>query len=898
MQALVNYILIVLLIIFSVSALIDYRTKKEGVFQDLVILKVILITMCILGHMVILYSTSFSTKGFILIGINLFVIVLITTASHLIPYFEPIIWHIVVMLHLIGSIMLHRLQYQLSLKHNYFALIGFVGMVLLTYIVKKFKYVDKLALVFMILSILLLVIANSTTNGAKNWFSFAGYSFQPSEIVKILFTLYLAAIFRKTYQFTTLAIGTVVSAILVLILVWQRDLGSGFLFFALYMVLSYMYSRKRWLSFLQLSGLIVGALSAYFMFGHIKTRVLAWQDPFSYIDNQGYQIAQSLFAFSNGKWLGTGLLQGLPGKIPVVTTDFIFAAIGEEFGSIFVLTMIMLYLLLIIALLTQAQKTTDLFNAYVGVGLVVMFGLQGFLIIGGVIKLIPLTGVTLPFISYGGSSLIASFLLLGIIEAITKKKRIAEKKEYREHTIVTIKVVMTLMYSLLFGYLFFVIAFRADELQINQYNPRLEAIEKGILRGTIYDRNLDILAYSELKNDEQQRIYPFNNEFAHVVGYSQIGKTGLEAYHNVDLLNSHLSIPEQIAHTFDYSMPKGSDVYTTLDEELQRIAYESLGDRKGAIIAIEPSTGKLLAMVSKPDFDPNDILSEYQDLLSDENATLLNRSTNGLYAPGSTFKILTLLEYIRENGEAFQYVCKGIEQFRDKSIHCYGNTVHGEVDLRSALAESCNTAFATMGEQIDMKKLNLLAEDVMYNNTLPYRYNYSMSSFQLPKDLQSALRVETVIGQGKTLITPLHNLMLITSIANDGMLMTPYLVEKVTSQSGRVVEMTMPKEGKQFFSLEEAQLLKDYMTEVVLTGTAKDLLSDAYSAAGKTGAAENDYGPTHAWFIGFAPVEEPKIAVAIIVENAGSSRQNSVPIAKKMFDYYLKNLQDTSEDKN
>lgn len=887
MQVLVNYILIILLSVFSLTALIDYRTKKAGVFQDLIILKVILITMCILGHMTILYSTEFSTRGFMLIGLNLLLIVIITTASHIVPYFEPIIWHIVLMLHLIGSIMLHRLQYQLSLKHNYYALIGFVLMLLITYFIKKFKYVDKLSIVFILLSIGLLIIANSTTNGSKNWFAFQGFSFQPSEVVKILFTMYLAAIFRKTYKFNTLVIGTVFSAVLVLILVWQRDLGSGFLFFALYMVLSYMYSRKRWLSLLQLFGLFLGSASAYFLFDHIKTRVLAWRDPFSYIDNQGFQIAQSLFAFSNGKWLGTGLFQGMPGKIPVVTTDFIFAAIGEEFGTIFVLGMILLYLLLIISLLTQAQKTTDIFNAYVGVGLVVMFGIQGFLIMAGVVKLIPLTGVTLPFVSYGGSSLMASFLLLGIIEAVTKKKRIAEQREYREHTIVTIKVVMTLLYCVLFGYLYIVVAFQADELQINQYNPRLEAIEKGILRGSIYDKNMNVLASSEVNNGEQTRSYPYDNEFAHVVGYSQIGKTGLEAYHNVDLLNSHLSIFEQIGHTFDTSMPVGSDVYTTLDETLQKIAYEGLGNRKGAVIAIEPATGKILAMVSKPDFDPNDIIKNYKKLIEDENATLLNRSTNGLYAPGSTFKILTLLEYIRENGEAFKYTCEGIEQFRDKYIHCYGNTSHGEVDLRLALAESCNTAFATLGENIDMKKLNNLAEDVLYNNTLPYRYNYSMSSFQLPKDLQSALRVETVIGQGKTLITPLHNLMLISAIANDGLLMSPYLVEKITSQSGRIVEMTLPKEGKQLFSQEDATLLKDYMTEVVLTGTAKDLKSDLYTAAGKTGAAENDFGPTHAWFIGFAPVENPQIAIAIIVENAGSSRQNSVPIAKKIMDYFF-----------
>ncbi len=882
-----NYVMVLLLFFFMIHILVKYRLSSSNNGGSLVISKVILIAMAIIGHGTIIANVGYTETGYRIVAFNAMVLFCFMLISHYIHFLEPVIWHIIAMLHLIGSIMLHRLSPELALKHNILALLGFALMLLVGFIVNKIAFFSKMTYLYMAVAIGLLLIVNSTTYGATNWFSYGNFSFQPSEFVKIVFAFYLASAFKKEYEFIQLLIGSVVSAVIVLILVYQRDLGSALLFFSLYMVLSYMYSRKRWMSFAQLGAFSVGAYLSYTLFAHVRTRIYAWQDPWAYIDNEGYQVTQGLFAFASGKWMGTGLTLGQPTKIPVVTTDFIYAAIGEEFGSIFAILLIFLYLILIITLLSQCQKTYSLFNAYVGVGLVVMFGFQGFLIIGGVIKLIPLTGVTLPFVSYGGTSLIATILSIGIIEAITKAKHHLKEREYRAHTIVTIKGIMFFLYSALAIYLMYFLIFNSDQLQLNTYNSRLDQIEENILRGSIYDSTGRTLAYSSYDGDEIVRYYPFAAMYAHAIGYSQIGKTGIEANHNVDLLNPHFSFLEQFKWTLSGQGDKGSDVYISLDHGLQEIAYEALGDRKGAILAMEPSTGRILAMVSKPDYNPNTILSEYEELIQSDEGVLLNRTTQGLYPPGSTFKILTLLEYIHENGEEFNYFCKGRDIFGNKFFSCYGDTAHGRVNAKDALAQSCNTAFATMGESIDMRKLEALANSVLFNKELPYDYYHQTSSFLLPETVSPELRAETVIGQGETLITPLHNMLVFSAIANGGVLMKPYLVEEIRNPYGDQVKKMLPTIGETIFDSEDTAMLKEYLLAVVEEGTGKGLISEQYTAAGKTGAAENPFGDTHAWFVGFAPYDNPQIVVSIIVENAGSSSSNSVPIAKDLFDYYL-----------
>lgn len=445
------------------------------------------------------------------------------------------------------------------------------------------------------------------------------------------------------------------------------------------------------------------------------------------------------------------------------------------------------------------------------------------------------------------------------------------------------------LFVLLIIHLAYFIIFSSSNLVINRYNPRLAILEENIIRGKILDRNGEVLAETVEYNGEEHRVYPYENAFSHIVGYSHQGKTGIEALADIDLLQSSMSVYDQILFELKKSKRYGDNVITTLDKDLQLKAYELMGNNKGAIIAIEPSTGKILCMVSKPDFNPNEIILNWDTLINDEkNSPLLNRATQGLYPPGSTFKILTAAEYLIENnGDSFTYTCSGEDDFDGKVIHCYNGKAHGEETLPKAFAVSCNTAFATLGNKINMDKLNLLTERFLFNKPLPYPLPYSESSFTLTAKGSSAQKAETVIGQGRTMISPLHNVLITSAIANGGILMKPYLIDHTENYKGLSKDKNMPNVYGELLDTELSRTLTEYMVGVMETGTGREGASSDFKSAGKTGSAENPFGDAHGWFVGFAPADNPKIAIAVIIENSGSSSGSAVPIANKLFDFYI-----------
>lgn len=452
-----------------------------------------------------------------------------------------------------------------------------------------------------------------------------------------------------------------------------------------------------------------------------------------------------------------------------------------------------------------------------------------------------------------------------------------------------IKYIYMALFSLIIIYITHFIVFSSNNLIINRYNPRLSVLEQSIIRGKILDRDGNILAETAEHNGEEHRVYPYENKFAHILGYSHQGKTGIEALADIDLLKSNISLYDQVVFQLTNKKKLGNNVVTTLDKNLQLKANELLGKNRGAIIALEPSTGKILAMVSKPDFNPNEIILNWDTLINDEkNSPLLNRGTQGVYPPGSTFKIITAIEYLNQyNYNDFSYDCKGKADFNGKVIHCYNNTSHGEEDLEKAFSLSCNTAFAAMGEKIDKNELHILAEKLLFNKPLPYSLPYSLSSFKLTNEDNSAQVAETVIGQGETLITPLHNALITSSVANGGILMKPYLIDHVENYKGKVIQKNLPSAYGSLLDTDITREITKYMSEVVNNGTGKLGASDKFQIAAKTGSAENPFGDTHAWYVGFAPAKNPEIVIAILIENAGSSSRSSVPMAKELFELYL-----------
>ncbi|MBO6132732.1 MAG: penicillin-binding protein 2 [Lachnospiraceae bacterium] len=430
--------------------------------------------------------------------------------------------------------------------------------------------------------------------------------------------------------------------------------------------------------------------------------------------------------------------------------------------------------------------------------------------------------------------------------------------------------------------------------QINSsYNMRQQNLAKLIIRGKIYSNRGEILAEQALdKNGNEVRYYPYHELFCHAVGISSHGGIGVEKSGNITLLTSDSPPAEKLEKEMYGVRNYGDDIYTTFDMKLQKAASDALGVYKGAIIAMEPKTGRILAMVSRPDFDPNTV-SENWALLSQDNARspLLNRATQGLYPPGSTFKIVTLLQYLREHNEDYKdyrYNCKGHFDLEDVRIDCYHGSVHGRVDLRSSFAKSCNSSFAYMGSILSINRFHKTCEGLLFNKNLPLDLPTSKSSYTLSNDSDTEERLQSAIGQGKVLMTPMHLCMLTSCIANDGILMVPYEIDKYTNYLGAVISETEPKKYGRLMSEEEAARLKDYMAEVVKTGTGKKLNGLNYTVAGKTGSAEygSVKGDSHAWFTGFSNIEDPELVVTIIMEGAGSGGDYAVPMAKRVFDAY------------
>ena len=388
-------------------------------------------------------------------------------------------------------------------------------------------------------------------------------------------------------------------------------------------------------------------------------------------------------------------------------------------------------------------------------------------------------------------------------------------------------------------------------------------------------------------------MYPYDNLFAHAVGYATNGRFGVEAAANYYLINSNARLSDKVASDVAGSKYPGDSVVTTLDVGLQEVAAKSLGVYKGAIIVSEPSTGKILAMVSKPDFNPNEIDALWDGLIQDKESTvLLNRVTQGLYPPGSTFKIVTALEYIRENPDSYgqySYQCNGRYSSGQDTINCYHGSVHGHEDFTRSFAKSCNASFANIGMKLDRTRWGQTLDGLLFNQELPVTFAYNKSKLVVDADTSDSDILQASIGQGTTQITPLHLNMITCAIANGGTVMKPYLVDHVKNNEGTVIKQFSPDSYKELLTQTEAAALTELMTAVVESGTGTKLAGLTYTAAGKTGSAEynNVKTDSHAWFTGFAPAQEPEVCVTIIIEGAGSGGDYAVPIAKRIFDEYF-----------
>lgn len=477
-----------------------------------------------------------------------------------------------------------------------------------------------------------------------------------------------------------------------------------------------------------------------------------------------------------------------------------------------------------------------------------------------------------------------------------KKTSDMPAKKIKNRQIMSILYGFLVIFFGMIGYFIYYDVIKSDNVTNNPNNVRIAKLSDTVTRGKIVSSDGTVLAET-LKdgNGEEYRYYPYENMFAHVVGVSKLNKSGIEATDEYYLLQSNINPIQKAVNEFKGNKSEGDNVVTTLDLGLQQVAYNALGNNQGVVIAMDPTTGKVLSMVSKPDYNPNTLAQNYDSIISDSDSkVLLNQATQGLFTPGSIFKVLTVTEYLREypNASNYSYTCNGSISLSTgtgtASLSCYAGHMHGTQNLVSSFANSCNTSFANIGLNLSVSKFNETCNSMYFNTALPTDIPHTQSSFSLSADASQWKIGATAIGQGDTVMTPLHALILTSAVANGGVVMKPYLVDSVVSSTGHQIEKYSPQSSGSIMSASEAMQVKEMMEAVVNSGTATSLSGFGTKIAGKTGTAEVEGSGNNAWFIGFAPADNPKIALCVLVENADtSSSYTAVPIASQLFQYYL-----------
>lgn len=502
----------------------------------------------------------------------------------------------------------------------------------------------------------LLFGVNPLGYGPPMWLGCCGIYLQPSEPLKLLLIAYLAAYMAGRQPFLVLAHAPVLprpramAALLPLlaptlimmglalvILVVQRDLGTAAIFFFLYAVVVYLASGKRRVLLAAIAGLMAASLAGYLLFDVVRLRVEAWLNPWLDPSGRSYQVVQSLISIANGGVIGRGPGMGSPSLVPLAHSDLVFSAIAEETGLVGIVGMLLLFALLSIRGLRAALFAQDHYHRYLAAGLTALMAGQGLLIIAGSLRLAPLTGVTLPFVSYGGSSLVTQFICLSLLLRISDRAEHLPAPLYRPQPYLHLGGILLAGYAACALIAAWWVMPRGQALLGRTDNQRRAVADRYVMRGAILDRNNQPINRSVGQAGElsRQTEYP---QLSNVLGYTSAtyGQAGLEASMDEYLRGTrgNPGIAIWLEHLLYGQPPAGLDVRTTIDLDLQRQVDTLLDGQRGALVAMNAATGEILVMASHPTFDSNRLEEQWDELVKEPASPLLNRSTMGRYPVG------------------------------------------------------------------------------------------------------------------------------------------------------------------------------------------------------------------------------------------------------------------------
>lgn len=848
---------------------------------------------------------------------------------------DPALLPVVYLLSGVGLAVVTRLDAELAASQTTWLFVSVAALVLTLVLVPTLEGLARYKYTLMIAGLVLLLlpaIVGREINGAKLWIQFGGMSFQPGEIAKVLIVLFLAAYLSENREMlsvsTRKALGLkmpeprtlgpllVMWGVSLLVLVFERDLGSSLLVFAIFLTMLYAATGRLLYVITGLALFSVGATGAYFAFAHVRTRVDIWLHPFADAAGRGYQLVQSLFALAAGGMSGVGLGKGMPTRIPFVATDFVFSAIGEELGLLGGTAVILCFLVFAVrGLATAARAKTDM-AAFTSIGLIAGIVVQAFVIIGGVCRLIPLTGVTLPFMSYGGSSLLSSFIALALLLRAGHEGTGDEEMQTLSadlgvlgrlalgKRLTRVTAMIALLLTALVVNLTWVQVVNARTLNNHVANTRNLAKEARQARGSIVTSDGIILAQSVQNADgTYSRTYPQGSLAANIVGYysTRYGRSGIEAAEN-DVLAGGQRQFASWSDVFDAAIGRpvpGNDVVLTIDSRIQKAAEDALAGKTGACVVLDPRTGAVLASASSPTYNPAEIDAAWESLhASTAGSPLLDRARMSLYPPGSTFKVVTLTGAL-SSGVATpesQYEGPGTLEIGGAPVRNFEGGSYGSIDLTTATMKSVNTVFAQVAVQLGPQKLVGQAEAFGFNKAIPFELSVKKSLMPDPAQMTTWETAWAGVGQpvgehsspAGPQTTVMQMAIVSASIANGGTAMAPYAVAAVEDTLGQEISRTQAEKLGTATDAQIAATVAAIMQKVVESGSGTRAKISGVNVAGKTGTAEvGENVPTNAWFIAFAPAEQPTVAMAIMIEGGGVGGQVAAPLARSVLEAAL-----------
>ena len=844
---------------------------------------------------------------------------------------DPAILPITFALSGVGIAFVTRLAPELALNQVIWLFVSVAAMVVvlaLSHNLEKLAHYKYTLMIFGFLLLLspLLPGVGQEIYGSRIWLAIGSFSFQPGELAKVVIVLAMASylsVNREMLSIFTWRIGPfrlpdlrtllpmlIMWVIALLIVIFERDLGSALVFFFVFLAMLYVSTGKKFYLVVGVLLMAIGFVGAFAGFSHVQTRVHNWLDPFADPQGDGYQMLQGLFSMADGDLFGVGIGRGLSEQIPVVESDFIFAAIAEECGLLGAAGVLLLYVSFAIrGYITAARAKSD-FSSLTAVGLTTTIVLQAFIIVGGVTRLIPLTGLTLPFISQGGSSLLASFIAVGFLlrcgdeatgahEEMTNATGLIGSNSVLGRValgrrLTTTLVILSVLFVALVANLTLIMVVQANDYKNMPGNNHTIAKQATIKRGSISTYDGTVLAESvQGEGGLYERTYPAGDLASQVVGYysQKYGTSGIENTYNdtltgeqnyanwLDVLNAQAGITQP-----------GNDVVLTLDSRIQRAAQDALSGYTGACVVLDPKTGAVLGMASAPTYNAADFEAVLDAAAADTGtSSLLNRATQSQYAPGSTFKTVTLATAL-ENGVAEEntvYDSPGEMEIGGGTVTSYNRNSLGKATLENGTVYSSNTVFAQLGVDMGAEMLVAGADKFGFDTKMDFDLPLAESRMPKPAEMSTWETAWAAVGQpvgdeaeNGPFATVLEMAMVGCAIADDGTIMYPYLVEGIFNGNGQRSFTASHNPFIQACSARTADRVAGVLEKVVQYGTGVNAQISGVSVAGKTGTAETGKPADDSWFVGLAPADDPQVVVAMVLEQAVTNESGTNAAAR------------------